>query len=303
MKLSVIVPSLTGRVPESLRRQTEGRDDVEVVVVTGVSPVGRARNEGLRHAHGGYIAWVDSDDAVSEDWLESILGEVDRVTMMGRRLDGLLFDAEAIGWQTGTSYVYGGSRRTFEGSELAREIYRDERLKSHLWRWVLRRELWEDESFDEEVTALEDYLVLPKVVGRAKSVKYLPKKLYHYFYHENSAVNALDESRDVASVRVAIRRYQESDFDCKRSALWGTATIIYWALDKVAVGELAISSSYRSALSDGRRFVARHLWGLWWESGKTGEPFCMRLWWMARFVTAALGWWGLQRWRARKRMS
>ena len=303
MKLSVIVPSLTGQVPESLRRQTEGRDDVEVVVVAGVSPVGRARNEGLRHAHGGHIAWVDSDDAVSEDWLDSILGEVDRVTMIGRRLDGLLFDAEAIGWQTGTSYVYGGSRRTFEGSELAREIYRDERLKSHLWRWVLRRELWEGVSFDEEVTALEDYLVLPKVVAKAKEIEYLPRTLYQYHYQAGSAVNRSDEARDAASVRAAICRHRVAPLTYKKAALWGTAVMIYWSLNKVFVDNRVISSSYRSILFDGRKFIARHLWGLWSESDKAIGIFGMRFWWMARFVTAALGFWGLQRWRARKRMS
>lgn len=294
MKLSVIVPSLTGQVPESLRRQTEGRDDVEVIVVTGVSPVGRARNVGLGRAHGEYIAWMDSDDDVTESWLDDIASSI------ADGVDGLLFDAEARGWSVETSFVYGGDQKMFGGDELEREIYRDGRLKSHLWRWVLRRELWDGEGFDEQVSALEDYLVLPKVVGRAKSVKYLPKILYHYLYHENSAVNALDEARDVASVQVALRRYQESALDCKRPALWGAATIIYWSLDKVAVGGLVIGPSYRSALSDGRRFIARHLWGLWRESGETGEPFGLRLRWMARFVTAAFGWWWIQRWSARK---
>ncbi|MCQ2395372.1 MAG: glycosyltransferase [Kiritimatiellae bacterium] len=303
MKLSVIVPSLTGVVPDGLHGQLEGHEDVELVVVSGICPVGRARNEGLRRAHGAYIAWVDSDDAVSEDWLESILGTLDRAAVTGGRLDGLLFDAEAIGWQTGTSYVYGGSRRTFEGSELAREIYRDERLKSHLWRWVLRRELWEGESFDEEVTALEDYLVLPKVVAKAKEIEYLPRKLYQYHYQEGSAVNRADEARDAASVRTAIHRYRVASVTYKKAALWGTAGMIYWSLNKVCVDNCAISPSYRSTLFDGRKFIARHLWGLWSESDKAIGMFGMRLWWMARFVTAALGWWGLQRWRSRKRMS
>lgn len=297
MKLSVIVPSLTGSVPESLRRQVMGREDVELVVVTGVSPVGRARNEGLRRAIGDYVAWVDADDEVAEDWLESILGELGRTEPARGRLDGLLFDAEAFGWRRAASFVYGGRQSVFAGTELAREVYRDERLKSHLWRWALRRELWDGESFDEEVVALEDYLVLPNVVAKAKEIGYLPKKLYHYLHQDDSAVNIRNETRDADCVRIAIRRYQGAASAYQWAALWGAATMIYWSLDKAAVDRRKVGPDYRSALLDGRKFVARHLLGLWRESGNAVDSFGGRLWWMARFVTAVCGWWGLQRWR------
>lgn len=297
MKLSVIVPSLTGSVPESLRCQVMGREDVEFVVVTGVSPVGKARNEGLKRATGDYVAWVDADDEVTEDWQESILGELGRTEPARGQLDGLLFDAEAIGWRKAASFVYGGRQSVFAGTELAREVYRDERLKSHLWRWVLRRELWDGESFDEEVVALEDYLVLPKVVAKANEIGYLPKKLYRYLHQDNSAVNTRNETRDADSVRIAIRRYQRAAKDYKQAALWGAATMIYWTLDKVAVDRRKVGPDYQSVLLDGRKFIARHLWGLWRESGNAVDSFRDRLWWMARCVTAVCGWWGLQRWR------
>lgn len=298
MKLSVIVPSLTGSVPESLRRQVMRREDVELVVVTGVSPVGRARNEGLRRVTGDYIAWVDADDEVTGAWLDSILGELERAEAAGRRQDGLLFDAEAIGWRKAASFVYGKKQRVFAGAELAREVYRDERLKSHLWRWVLRRELWDGESFDEEVVALEDYLVLPNVVAKANEIGYLPKKLYRYLHQNNSAVNMRNETRDADCVRIAIRRYQGAASAYQRAALWGAATMIYWSLDKAAVDRRKVGPDYRSALLDGRKFIARHLLGLWRESGNAVDSFGDRLWWMARFVTAVCGWWGLQRMRA-----
>ena len=63
MKLSVIVPSLEGKVPESLRQQTEGRDDVELVVVEGIRPVGKARNMGLDRACGDKCGWHERDGA------------------------------------------------------------------------------------------------------------------------------------------------------------------------------------------------------------------------------------------------
>lgn len=68
MRLSVIVPSLYGGLPKSLPDDR----DVEVIVVAGVSPVGKARNEGLRRATGDYVAWVDADDEIEDGWLKAI---------------------------------------------------------------------------------------------------------------------------------------------------------------------------------------------------------------------------------------
>ena len=145
--------------------------------------------------------------------------------------------------------------------------------------------------------------MLPKVVAKAKEIEYLPRKLYQYHYQESSAVNRPDEARDAASVRTAIRRYRVAPLTYKKASLWGAATMIYWSLDKVSIDNYAISSFYRSILFDGRKFIAGHLWDLWLESDKAIGAFGRRLWWMARFVTAVSGWWGLQRWRARKRIS
>lgn len=68
MRLSVIIPSLDGKLPKGLHND----HDVELVVVRGVSPVGKARNEGLRRASGDYVAWVDADDEIEDGWLKAI---------------------------------------------------------------------------------------------------------------------------------------------------------------------------------------------------------------------------------------
>lgn len=59
MMLSIIVPTLTGRVPE-----LPNGEGVEVVAVKGIRPVSEARYQGLLQSTGEYVWFVDDDDEV-----------------------------------------------------------------------------------------------------------------------------------------------------------------------------------------------------------------------------------------------
>ena len=131
MKLSVIVPSLTGEVPQSLRAQVLAYADVEIVAVKGISPVGRARNEGLDRAKGDYIAWVDGDDEVTDDWLDTVLDALSAEP-----------DAVIIGhrWEVAGD---AGPIKIWRGEDLLGDVLRQETIFGELWTKILRHELWD----------------------------------------------------------------------------------------------------------------------------------------------------------------
>jgi len=72
VKVSVIIPSFDGsrggnvaRLKEQLAQQT--LPPHEVIVVVGVSPNGRARNDGARQATGEYLVFIDDDVQLGHD--------------------------------------------------------------------------------------------------------------------------------------------------------------------------------------------------------------------------------------------
>ena len=168
MKLSIIVPTIDGEMP-----QIPPHDDVEVVVVKGVSPVGEARNEGLRRSSGEYVAWVDSDDEVTDEWLEEILAHVDGA-------DIVTFDTR-IEWHDGSGRAhYSQSHRT---NDFARDYLRG-RLPGQLWCKVFRRSLFDGISFNG--ACYEDTRMINAIIREARrrgaplKVVDIPKELYVY---------------------------------------------------------------------------------------------------------------------------
>jgi len=275
MKLSVIVPSLSGSVPKSLREQVAENSEVEIVSIVGVRPVGKARNEGLRRATGEYVAWVDGDDEVAGDWLLEIFAALEK------RPDAVIFDAKNEDWPCMGDLVYGKPN----ADSVVADVYENECLQGHLWRTVTRRALWDDVVFDETVRAMEDFLALPSVLSKAAQVVYLPKRLYRYRRNEGSALASVDLQRDEESIRVAIRRWQEAPTVYKAAALRGSVRLVYDSLLVLNVDPRYCRLAAAKAAGEvGVRFLRSRCWGVratWRE----------RL----RFVCAGFGFWLPQR--------
>ncbi len=71
-KVSVIIPSLDGnrggnleKLKEQLKRQS--LQPLEIIVVTGISPNGKARNEGAVKACGEYLVFIDDDVSLGNE--------------------------------------------------------------------------------------------------------------------------------------------------------------------------------------------------------------------------------------------
>lgn len=144
--------------------------------------VSAARNRGLKEADGKYIAWIDPDDYIADDWWETIHPE------LMDNPDMIYFDMYTFKNGVLREFSFDKKSRYISHDELCKELAVGNRIQSHLWSKIILRDFF-DQSFSTKQSYSEDYAIMHHILWSVKKCKYIHKPLYIYRQVPNSIVN------------------------------------------------------------------------------------------------------------------
>ena len=146
--------------------------------------VAAARNAGLDTAAGDYIFFLDSDDLISPETLELMLGACEEG-------GADIVMAAYVRFQNSPKKISTGSREPeyFDGREALRRMLGNMGYTHGLWNKLYRRELWEGIRF-REGKIYEDLDRSFDVVARAGRAAFFDVPLYQYRVHTGSIMHS-----------------------------------------------------------------------------------------------------------------
>ncbi len=197
-----------------------------------------AKNTGLDHVTGACVAFLDSDDWVEPDWLETLV-----VTAKERQADVVEcdFQKEYIGR---SEIVNRWDAETFTAETYLAQ-YLSNWTCSLFWNKLYRADLMKDIRFRRERRCIDDEFFTYKVVSGAEKIVRTGRVLYHYRQRASSAVfsvnNQLQITDDIHEVLIERYRWIASRFPMLRRnyLMHDVDTLLYLANHAVYACETA----------------------------------------------------------------
>jgi len=199
---------------EGLCRELADRDQRITLLWCPGKGVSRARNIALERAQGEYLAFVDADDYVEQNFLNIMYEKI-----QGREISVCGFDRVKAAGEPGeeeTRRELLGEDRVYERDALLTDILCNNTVGGYLWNKLFRGDIVRKAAlrFRTDLTVGEDMVFLAEYMKYVQSGYYRNEIAYHYCFNGSSALQKMyttgvfEESK--LSNRKASRYIQQS---------------------------------------------------------------------------------------------
>lgn len=196
-----------------------------------------ARNAGLKHCQGEYIAFVDSDDWVEPNYIEVLLDVLEKHNVDIAQCSYV----KEVGQVNSSKIINQYNEEILTGKDAIKKLYiKDDYVKTVVaWNKLYRRNIFERIRFPEGLN-YEDEAIIHEILYKAGTLVKIDYTLYHYLIRKNSitqsefslkrldAVKAFErridfftKNKEIELLNMTIPRY----FRC----LLGIATSLYYS--------------------------------------------------------------------------
>lgn len=141
-----------------------------------------ARNAGIDIANGKYITFIDSDDYVSEDYVEflySLIKENNADISMGKHF--IIYKNDII--NTGTDL-----KNILKPKEALEKMLYSNDLDVSAWAKLYKKELFQNIKYPKG-RLYEDAATTYKLIDKSKIIAFYSKPIYYYVIRDNSITN------------------------------------------------------------------------------------------------------------------
>ncbi len=173
-----------------------------------------ARNHGLKQARGEYISFIDSDDHVEPEFLETLYNS------------SKIYDADVVSCSYST-YIFEKSKKKkklfclrtgiYDKQAVLNSLIRDVRMHFYMWNKLWKKDLFIKNNITFPDMCFEDIPVSLKLIYFSKKVYIINKEYYNYTKNENSIVSTMNDSKidDYVKSLIYIRNFLEKQNDYK----------------------------------------------------------------------------------------
>lgn len=145
-----------------------------------------ARNSGLKVAKGVYICFVDSDDYVSEKFVETLYN---LIRNNHTEISAISFqEVFSTKREVVDTVEDKNSEVVFENEDALRQLFSNDTFANYAWNKMYKRHLFDDVQFPIG-RKMEDLGTTYKLLLKAKRIAYSAQILYFYYQREDSILH------------------------------------------------------------------------------------------------------------------